>query len=436
MNFEKIYNAIGIQDSTDDYRRQQFAKMTKHETAKYMVFKPGVCQADLQFYGKEESTNKSKRDHNNLILLVVVDIMTKMVDFEPVPNKEGKSIRWGFVKILRRNIIREHGIKHLYSDNGSEFKNVIMQRYCKAQNIIQHFTLPSRKKQNAIVEAFNSVLRKLLTLKQNQNIKDGVKDANGNVPHIFAILPLLRTAMNDKKVKWPLIRDFILPVKNEKINEKDPDEVKENGGVIPINTLVYIKNERPQDVNGHASNHFKFRMGDYYYSKKIHNVEQILAYPNGNSIRYKVSGVSNATYSKSELLPVLEKEILDREKPKIETKQRDKILTELGKEIKKRMLQKQFANDDMSKEEKEKLNRQIKVLSDEAKRHMDMAYNARKNGLQTSIREKKALLRKRNLSVAERKDIHDEIKEINIKLKKYEDDHNHNQQRKYEPKNE
>jgi hypothetical protein len=85
MKLSKAYKEFGIdtRKGSINFNLLQEPKYSKNDIAKYNTLEIGNLQADLQFWNDNAGYK---------YLLVVVDIVSKNIDFEAIKNKEPNSI--------------------------------------------------------------------------------------------------------------------------------------------------------------------------------------------------------------------------------------------------------------------------------------------------------------------------------------------------------
>jgi transposase InsO family protein len=118
--------------------------------SKFMVYENNfMWQADLMTVPENTSGLK--------YIFVCVDVSTRLVDAEPIPDKFAVMCASAFETILRRGIISEYAPKLLITDGGAEFSGQF-DVLCQRANIIHRTTQPGRKQQTAIVEYMNGLI--------------------------------------------------------------------------------------------------------------------------------------------------------------------------------------------------------------------------------------------------------------------------------------
>lgn len=282
--YNRAYAELGLDPKSFEMKR--VIKPPVLEKAHILTIMPKtVYQADLQ----EWNNDKGYR-----YLLVVVDIVSKAIDIEPLKSKTAQDVKVGFMMIFKRNIIKANDIEVLYVDEGSEFKNEIVKKFMKDNKIVLRFTVAGRKRQNSVVEAYNGVISKLLAIKTTVEQQLALKNKNMVIQREWVqYIPKIRKLLNEKIVRYKPISYFF----------KAP--IFTNKKLIPIGTEVLIPYEKPKDVNDNRLTG-NFRIGDMRFSETKYEVDNILISPSA-PVRYivknKETGVRkvNVAYLRDEL---------------------------------------------------------------------------------------------------------------------------------------
>jgi hypothetical protein len=264
----------------------QIPKISKNDEGHYKNLKHGLVQADLQFWN---------RNGENNYLLVVVDIVSKRVDFEAIADKNNETIINGMEAIFKRKYIFDHDDDtvvlplSIQTDAGSEFGKVF-DEWCTKHGIRHLVSRAGRKNQSAVVEAFNYVISRILavktTIEQNNDKRKGKHTQRQWVRY----LPQLRTVTNDKEIKEKTVTSFF---KLAKTNPKQLD--------LKYNDEVFVKLEKPTDINDNRLSG-KFRIGDFRFTKTAHRITGRIYNFSGNPVRYMVEGFPNNLFMRSELI--------------------------------------------------------------------------------------------------------------------------------------
>lgn len=285
MNLAKAYKNFGVNTSSVNFKLLQEPKKVKEDEAHYNTLLDGNLQADLQFWNDNAGYK---------YLLVVVDIVTKNIDFEALKNKVPSEVVAAFETIFKRSYIFEHDAntivypRSITVDPGSEFQGVFVQ-YCTDNQISLRAGRPGRKYQTSIVETYNYYISKLLAIKTTMQQAKDQRKGKITQRQWKIHLPKLREIMNDKVTKPKMINDFfnLNPITKRQL--------------LQMGDKVYVVLEKPLDVNNNKLSG-KFRTGDYRYDKQVRTIIGRVYTYSGNPIRYVVSGIDNATFARSELV--------------------------------------------------------------------------------------------------------------------------------------
>jgi hypothetical protein len=218
---------------------------------------------------------KTKKQFNRL--LVIVDLATNKLDFEPTKNKSSETTLKAMKKIFDRGIL-PMPYASIRTDGGAEFKGPV-KNYLYEESILHSIGLTARHKQQANVESANRQLGKLLNAYMNTKEFD-----TGKVYREWTdIIDILREELNKLRYKKP---------KNK------PISITTNKPKYEVGDLVYRKLETPLNALGQKQ-YGKFREGDIRIELTPREIVQVLYYP--KSIRYMLSGIKNASYHEKEL---------------------------------------------------------------------------------------------------------------------------------------
>jgi len=111
----------------------------------------------------------------NKYVLVVMDYATRYAIAAPVKDKTAKAV----AAALLQHVLLIHGpARRLLSDNGKEFKNVVVAELCRLTNMARVFTSPYHAQCDGMVERFNRTLLKMLGC----YVEKGQKDWDVHLP--------------------------------------------------------------------------------------------------------------------------------------------------------------------------------------------------------------------------------------------------------------
>ena len=114
----------------------------------------------IDFVGPLGKTRKG-----NKYILVVMDYFTKWPEAKALKEATSEKV----VEFLYKEIICRHGCpKVIISDNGSHFRNKVVDELCEKYEIKHNFTSPYHPQSNGLVERFNRTLCESLAKLSNQ----------------------------------------------------------------------------------------------------------------------------------------------------------------------------------------------------------------------------------------------------------------------------
>ena len=96
----------------------------------------------------------------NKYILVIMDYATKWPDALPLHNITSETIIECLIEVTSRLGVP----KEVLSDNGTNFVSTMMRQFCDRTGIHQIKTSPYHPQTDAMVERFNSTLKRLLSL--------------------------------------------------------------------------------------------------------------------------------------------------------------------------------------------------------------------------------------------------------------------------------
>ena len=216
-------------------------------------------------------------------LLVVVDLWSDELDFEPLKGLTALETLHAFETIIKRPYLKMPKFS-IRSDNGTEFMKEFGE-YMKEHHIMHRVSLPYRHKQNANVENANGLIgRFLMTYLHNKELQTQQKYVEWT-----DILPQLRIKLNAIRKK----------------KDGNPFNLKPISYIIQtplykVGDIVVAKYEKPFNALGHKESTSNWRRGDQRWNLKDHrSIVKVLNYP--NNIRYVLKGLENVSYVESEL---------------------------------------------------------------------------------------------------------------------------------------
>ena len=277
-----------------------------------------VHQMDVLFLPDDKSQSTRSEPFAYRYLLVVTDVATGKTDARPMKfkkaskkskpkkAKKGKSLNAGDkeynksdgVLELVQDIYREkkylkEPTTTIHVDSGSEFNEV--KKFYKDKGLAVRTARTARHSQQAVVEALNKIIGNTInTIQLNNQIAGEGVDEDGEVREWLIYLDDILDALNKRKM-----RKVRKKVDNVLCNDKSGE-----CETYMIGDKVRIALDFPTSFKG-TRLYGTFRTGDIRWSLKHHKIENILLM-NNRPIRYVVSGVNDATFSKFELKPYKE----------------------------------------------------------------------------------------------------------------------------------
>jgi hypothetical protein len=280
MSINKISNEILKGKDTTELN-QLMKKVPKEKGINQMptiqIFKKnGYHQSDLLFLPS---------DRGYKYALVVVDASTKFTDAEPLKTKTAIAVKKALIKIYDRKILSPP--KVMMCDDGGEFKGTF-KSYLDSKNISIRYALPSRHRQQALVESKNKVIGGILN-----NIMAQEELTTGKTSRKWvANLPEVINKMNSKLKKPLTTEPSPLPYSD-----------KSNVELLTIGTKVLVPLDHPIDVATGKKLFGKFRTGDVRWQRTPKSIDNIVLKPSQPPM-YMVKGDSKVLRTRQQLQPV------------------------------------------------------------------------------------------------------------------------------------
>lgn len=275
-----IFTKLNIDDDTKTFTHpvRKDRKFT-HFNDTSILAEDFNFQADLLFLPETETKYK--------YLLVAVDIATREIDFEPLKNKEPKTILKAFFEIFKRPILNKPKAT-IQTDSGTEFMGQF-HNWLYNENILHNVKLPGRHSQQSIVENANKKLGNIISVwLKSQTKRKGTTDWT-------TILPLLRTELNKDKQHLNL-SDAVQYFLNSETYDKKPK--------YKVGDLVHRLLDTPEDTHGDKL-YGLFRVGDYRWETIPRKIIKIIQMFNNKVIphRYILEGLPNVSFTERQLMP-------------------------------------------------------------------------------------------------------------------------------------
>ena len=236
-------------------------------------------QADLLFLPQDKTFK---------YLLVVVDESSRLVDAEPVKDKESAHIVKAFIKIYSRTILNKP--KHIELDSGKEFKGDT-STYFKNLNITIRYAETNRHRQQGLVERANQKIGKIIFMLQNQKELQSKKQSKVWITYLREIIKELN---NDSKTK---------NVEQKEAISEIPIITKNNYKMLNQDDKVRVLLDHPIDIYNSKRLGGTFRSGDIRYTIKVYKIKEVLMRP-GFPPMYLTTKSKTTQYTKQQLQAV------------------------------------------------------------------------------------------------------------------------------------
>ena len=299
----KIKKDLTFVDKLLTKPRRDKKNLTHYPTTQYE--KDFIHQIDILFMPYDEH-NKER------YALVCIDMSSRLIDAEPLKNKDSSSVVSGLKQIYKRKILNKPN--QIDTDAGSEFKGVF-HKYLMSNNIKHKVALPNRHSQVALAENANKRIAKplfkrmleeeILTGESSISWKDDLYDIVKEINKKTII-------RNKKKKKSANVNEFMC--NGDACNLLDIGAKVRHILDYPIN---FINKKRTGSL---------FRETDIRWSPDVHIITNILIKSNQPPL-YVIDNNENVAYTKNHL------QLIDaNEKMPIKSSIR-KIKTTRGKDV-------------------------------------------------------------------------------------------------------
>ena len=299
----KIKKDLTFVDKLLTKPRRDKKNLTHYPTTQYE--KDFIHQIDILFMPYDEH-NKER------YALVCIDMSSRLIDAEPLKNKDSSSVVSGLKQIYKRKILKQPN--QIDTDAGSEFKGAF-HTYLMSNNIKHKVALPNRHSQVALAENANKRIAKplfkrmleeeILTGESSISWKDDLYDIVKEINKKTII-------RNKKKKKSANVNEFMC--NGDACNLLDIGAKVRHILDYPIN---FINKKRTGSL---------FRETDIRWSPDVHIITNILIKSNQPPL-YVIDNNENVAYTKNHL------QLIDaNEKMPIKSSIR-KIKTTRGKDV-------------------------------------------------------------------------------------------------------
>ena len=228
---------------------------------------------------------KTKQGFNRL--LVMVDLATDEVDFEPTKNKDSKTTLKAMQAIFKRPFLNKP-YASIRTDAGTEFQGEV-KKYLYNESILHRPGISGRHKQTGNVEMANKQISTILNAYMN-NVEYKTRKV---FREWTDIIPEVRKLLNKSRKKV--------------LGEETPiAEITDDLPKFKVDDLVYRKLDKPQNMQGVNQNTDYFLSGDIRFEFNARAITDVFFYP--NNIRYRLNGLPFVSYTEDELQSATEEE--------------------------------------------------------------------------------------------------------------------------------
>ena len=242
--------------------------------------------ADLLFLPKTKSGYK--------YLLVVVDLVTRAFDIEPLKTKEANETLKALMSIFKRKYLKKPKAT-LRTDNGTEFKGVF-DKYLKDNKIFHALSSPYRHSQLSVVESLNKQLGRIFI-----GYLNAVEDKTQHQYNEWDdIINIVRKELNAIRYVKPLYTPSNIAEKYEFPMLKHPQWNKPP--LFKVGDIVHRKLDFPLNALGNKQTTANFRVGDYRYDKIPQKITKVLYYDGAIPYRYLLDGIKTTSFTENQLM--------------------------------------------------------------------------------------------------------------------------------------
>ena len=299
----KIKKDLSYVDKLLTKPRRDKKNLAHYPTTQYE--KDFIHQIDILFMPYDEH-NKER------YALVCIDMSSRLIDAEPLKNKDSPSVVSGLKQIYKRKILKQPN--QIDTDAGSEFKGAF-HTYLMSNNIKHKVALPNRHSQVALAENANKRIAKPLFKRMlEEEILTGESSISwkNDLYDIVKEINKKTIIRNKKKKKSANVNEFMC--NGDACNLLDIGSKVRHILDYPIN---FINKKRTGSL---------FRETDIRWSPDVHIITNILIKSNQPPL-YVIDNNENVAYTKNHL------QLIDAsEKMPIKSSIR-KIKTTRGKDV-------------------------------------------------------------------------------------------------------
>jgi hypothetical protein len=230
------------------------------------------------------------KDNGYKYILVIVDIATRLMDAEPMKDREAKTTVKALEKIFKRKIVQRP--LRLEVDAGREFEGDFEKHFKRFFKIFRKEV--GRHRQQAVVETKNYQVGTILNHRMLAEEINNDKVSRNWVD----ILPKVVALINKNFAHEAQDADPDLLVRTDKFSEE----------VLPIGTKVRIQLDNPISYVDDKKLYGKFRAGDIRWKKQIGEITRFFLRPD-QPVLYQVDNNDNVAYTKYQLQVVKDNEV-------------------------------------------------------------------------------------------------------------------------------
>lgn len=282
LDENNVLHASGIRDDIE--RKLQFnanVKLLRNSKfknldSKYNPYTTGYIELDLAFYPV---------DRNGYgIVYTFVDVKTRKILCIPTKRKDSEQT----IKCLDDAYkFYDRDIKVLSVDNGPEFNNNNVKKWCEDRRIALNIALTNRRF-NGVAEGYIGFIKKYI----NEKLGLNQLAENGDWNKWREYLKIVVDELNKfNATQYPK------PYKNqyESVINFDTD--------LKVGDEVHVKLDYPASVVDEKRVHGTFRYGDLHFTKRKYPITKIILRNNDQEPRYKINSYSkNTSFKRSEVL--------------------------------------------------------------------------------------------------------------------------------------
>lgn len=220
-------------------------------------------------------------------LLVVVDLWSDEVDFEPIKSRTPHVVLQALKKIFKRPHLNKPEAS-ITTDGGAEFKGVF-HKYLYNSDIYHKVSKSGRHTQVANVERMNKTLGRIFNGYMNKREVETGESYNEWTDIIGEVREKLNQ-IRKRPDENPFTKRYDFPDISTRQKYK-------------VGDIVHVQLDRPKNALGHTQPTDTFRTGDFRWDTVPHKIEEVYNYSGKVPYRYRVSGIPNVSYTEKQLMP-------------------------------------------------------------------------------------------------------------------------------------